>query len=62
MVTEIIDWMCEQVIKRGRLAFAAIRGTDAINVGFDKATGRFFVLAWDRSSNVLEIAKEIRDV
>jgi carbon-monoxide dehydrogenase large subunit len=60
--TEIIEAMCDQVIERGRMIFAAVSGTDAINVRFNKTTGRFSVLASDRSSSLLEIAEEIRDV
>jgi carbon-monoxide dehydrogenase large subunit len=59
-VADIIEEMCDQVIERGRLAFAAIAGVSAIDVGFDQPTGRFFVLDRDRSSNILQIAETTR--
>jgi CO/xanthine dehydrogenase Mo-binding subunit len=59
-VAGIIEGMCDQVIERGRLAFAAIAGVSAIDVGFDQPTGRFFVLDRDRSGNILQIAETTR--
>jgi hypothetical protein len=59
-VGEVIEGLCEQVIARGRLAFAAISGVCALEVGFDQSTGRLFVLDRDRSRDILEIAKTIR--
>ena len=59
-VAGIIEGMCDQVIERGRLAFAAIAGVDAVDVGFDQSTGRFFVLDRGRSGNILEIAATTR--
>jgi CO/xanthine dehydrogenase Mo-binding subunit len=59
-VADIIEGMCDQVIERGRLAFAAMAGVGAIDVGFDQPTGRFFVLDRDRSGNLLEIAETTR--
>ena len=59
-VAGIIEGMCDQVIERGRLAFAAIAGVSAIDVGFDQSTGRFFVLDRDRSRNILQIAETTR--
>jgi len=56
-VAEIVEGLCDQVIGRGRLAFAAMAGVAAIDVGFDQPTGRFFVLHRDRSRNILEIAE-----
>jgi CO/xanthine dehydrogenase Mo-binding subunit len=59
-VADVIDEMCDQVIARGRLAFAAMAGVDTVDVGFDQATGRFFILDRDRSGNILEIAETAR--
>ena len=60
-VAEVIEGLCEQVIARGRLAFAAITGVWVIDVGFDQPTGRFFVLDRDRSHKLLEVANIVRD-
>jgi CO/xanthine dehydrogenase Mo-binding subunit len=57
---DTIEGMCDRVIDRGRLAFAAMAGVDAIDVGFDQPTGRFFILDRDRSGSLLEIAATIR--
>jgi hypothetical protein len=59
-VAEVIEGLCDQVIARGRLAFAAMTGVCAFDVGFDQPTGRFFVLDRDRSRNVLDIANTMR--
>jgi hypothetical protein len=59
-VAEVIEGLCEQVTARGRLAFAAMAGVGAIDVGFDQSTGRFFVLDGDRSRNILVIAEAYR--
>lgn len=59
-VADIIDGMCDQLIERGRLTFAALAGVDVLDVGFDQRTGRFFVLDRDRSGNILEIAETVR--
>ena len=59
-VADVIEGLCNQVIERGRLAFAAMAGVDAIDVGFDQAIGRFFVMNIDRSRNILEIAAASR--
>lgn len=59
-VADLIDEMCDQVVERGRLAFAAMAGVDTVDVGFDQATGRFFILDRDRSGNILEIAETVR--
>jgi CO/xanthine dehydrogenase Mo-binding subunit len=56
-VADIIEGMCDQVIERGRLTFAAIAGVSAIDVGFDQPTGRFFILDRDRSGSLLEIGE-----
>jgi hypothetical protein len=52
--------MCDQVIERGRSAFAAIAGVETGDVGFDQSSGRFFVLDQDRSGRILEIAGQAR--
>jgi hypothetical protein len=59
-VADIIERMCDEVIERGRLAFAAIEGVGAADIGFDQSIGRFFVLDKVRSSNILEIAATVR--
>lgn len=59
-VADTIEGMCDQVIQKGRLAFAAIAGVGVVDVGFDQETGRFFVLDRDRSGNILEIAETVR--
>jgi CO/xanthine dehydrogenase Mo-binding subunit len=59
-VANIIEGMCDQVIEKGRLVFAAMAGVGAIDVGFDQPTGRFFVLDRDRSGSLLEIAETTR--
>ncbi|HZB89983.1 MAG TPA: hypothetical protein VE397_00980 [Stellaceae bacterium] len=59
-VADIIDGMCDQVIERGRAAFAAMAGVDTVDVGFDQPTGRFFILDRDRSGSILEIAETVR--
>jgi hypothetical protein len=59
-VADVIEGMCDDVIERGRLAFAAMAGVAAIDVGFDEPTGRFFVLDWNWSRNIREIAETIR--
>jgi hypothetical protein len=52
--------MCDQVIEKGRSAFAALAGVGVVDVGFDRQTGRFFVLERDRSRNIFEIAEATR--
>jgi hypothetical protein len=42
-VADIIETMCDQVVARGRLAFAAMAGVGPGDVGFDQSSGRFFV-------------------
>jgi CO/xanthine dehydrogenase Mo-binding subunit len=59
-VADIIDAMCDQVVEKASFGFAAMAGVEAVDVGFDQATGRFFVLGKDRSGNVLQIAEAIR--
>jgi hypothetical protein len=57
---DIIEGVCDQVIERGRLAFAVLAGVGAIDVGFDQPTGRFFVLDRGRSCSSLELAARTR--
>jgi CO/xanthine dehydrogenase Mo-binding subunit len=59
-VAEVIEAMCDHVIERGRLAFAAMAGVGPGDVGFDQSTGRFFVLDRNRSGRILEIAATTR--
>jgi CO/xanthine dehydrogenase Mo-binding subunit len=59
-VADIIDGLCDQVVEKGRLAFAAMAGVDTVDVGFDQLTGRFFILERNRSGNMLEIAEIVR--
>lgn len=51
-VADAVEGMCDQVIDKGRAAFAALAGVGVIDVGFDQRTGRFFVLERDRSGNI----------
>jgi hypothetical protein len=60
-VADIIEAMCDAVIENGRSSFAAMAGVGADDVGFDQATGRFFVLDRDRCGSILEIAAATRD-
>jgi hypothetical protein len=48
------------VIEKGRSAFAVLAGVGVIDVGFDRQTGRFFVLERDRSGDIFEIAEATR--
>ena len=59
-VADIIEDMCDRVIEKGRLAFAAMAGVGAADIGFDQANGLFFVLDRDRSGSILEIAATAR--
>src|SRR5262245_34033382 len=59
-VGEIIEHMCDQVIDKGRLAFASIAGVDSFDVRFDQSTGRFLSVDFDRSDTVIELARSIR--
>jgi hypothetical protein len=59
-VAEVIEGLCDQVIEKGRLAFAANAGVGASDVGFDHFSGRHFVLDRDRSRNILELAETSR--
>jgi hypothetical protein len=54
--------MCDQVIDKGRLAFAAIAGVESVDVHFNRATGRFLCVNCDRSDTVIELACSIRGV
>jgi len=59
-VADVIEDMCDRVIEKGRLAFAAMAGVGAADIGFDQANGLFFVLDRDRSGSILEIAATAR--
>lgn len=59
-IADIIEDMCDQVVQKGRRAFAAIAGVGASDVGFDQQTGRFFALDRDRVGEILEIAETVR--
>jgi hypothetical protein len=59
-VADVVEGMCDQVIEKGRSAFAALAGVGVVDVGFDRQTGRFFVLERDRSRNIFEIAEATR--
>jgi CO/xanthine dehydrogenase Mo-binding subunit len=59
-VAEIIEGLCDQVIEKGRLAFAAMAGVGAIDVGFYRSAGRYFVLDRDRSRDILDVAETSR--
>jgi hypothetical protein len=60
-VGEIIEDMCDKVIEKGRLAFAAMAGVNSVNVRFDRATGRFRSVECDQIGTVIELARSIRD-
>jgi hypothetical protein len=55
-IADVIEAMCDQVIEKGRLTFAAMAGIGIADVGFDQAVGRFFVLEVNRSRTVMEVA------
>lgn len=59
-VADVVEDMCDQVIEKGRSAFAALAGVGVVDVGFDRQTARFFVLERDRSGNIFEIAEATR--
>jgi Molybdopterin-binding domain of aldehyde dehydrogenase len=59
-VADVIEGMCDQVVQRARLAFAAMAGVGTGDVGFDQSSGGFFVLDRNRSSRILEIAATTR--
>jgi carbon-monoxide dehydrogenase large subunit len=54
---DIIERMCDQVVEKGRLAFAAMAGIGIRDVGFDQQSGRFFVLERERSGNIFDLAR-----
>ena len=58
--TDVIEEMCDRVIEKGRLTFAALAGAGAADIGFDQPTGRFYVLDRNRSGSILEIAKAVQ--
>lgn len=53
---DVIEEMCDRVIEKSRLVFALLAGVGAADIGFDRPTGRFYVLDRDRSGSILEIA------
>jgi CO/xanthine dehydrogenase Mo-binding subunit len=57
---DVIEEMCDRVIEKGRLTFAALVGVSAADIGFDQPTGRFYVLDRNRSSSILEIANTVQ--
>jgi len=59
-VADVIEGMCDEVIEKGRLAFAAMAGLGAGDVGFDQASGRLFVLDRNRSGTILETFETAR--
>jgi aerobic carbon-monoxide dehydrogenase large subunit len=59
-VAEVIEELCDQVIERGRSAFAAMAGVGAIDIRFDQSSGRYFVLDRDRSRSKLAVAETSR--
>jgi aerobic carbon-monoxide dehydrogenase large subunit len=59
-VADVVEGMCDQVIEKGRSAFAALASVAVIDVGFDRQSGCFFVLERDRSGNIFEIAEANR--
>ena len=56
---DVIERMCDQVIEKGRVAFAAMAGIGVRDVGFDQPTGQFFVLDRERSGNILDLARVV---
>ena len=59
-VADVIETMCDQVVERGRVAFAAMAGVGPGDVGFDQSSGQFFVLDRNRSGRILEIDASVR--
>jgi hypothetical protein len=59
-VTDIIEGLCDQVIEKGRSIFATLAGLDPSDIGFDRRSGRFFVLERSRSGTLLELAGATR--
>jgi len=59
-VADVIETMCDQVVERGRVAFAAMAGVSPGDVGFDQSSGQFFVLDRNRSGRILEIDASVR--
>jgi CO/xanthine dehydrogenase Mo-binding subunit len=57
---DVIEEMCNRVIEKGRLNFAALAGVGVADIGFDQLTGRFYILDRDRSGSILEIAEAVR--
>jgi hypothetical protein len=59
-VREVIEEICDRVIEKGRLAFAAKAGVNAADVLFDQRSARFFVLDRNQSGSILEMAEIAR--
>jgi len=59
-VADVIETMCDRVVERGRVAFAAMAGVGPGDVGFDQSSGQFFVLDRNRSGRILEIDASVR--
>jgi hypothetical protein len=59
-VADVVEGMCDQVIEKGRSAFATLAGVGTPNVDFDRQTGHFFVLERARSGSIFEIAEATR--
>ena len=59
-VADVIEGMCDRVVERGRLAFAAMAYVGTDDVGYDQSSGRFFVLDRNRSGRILKIAATTR--
>jgi CO/xanthine dehydrogenase Mo-binding subunit len=54
---DVIEDICDRVIEKGRLAFAAMAGVAVADIGFDQPSGRFFVLDRARSGSISEIVE-----
>jgi CO/xanthine dehydrogenase Mo-binding subunit len=59
-VADVIEHMCDQVIEKGRSIFAMLAGLYVSDIGFDRQSGRFFVLQKSRNCTVLELAGATR--
>jgi CO/xanthine dehydrogenase Mo-binding subunit len=55
-VGDVIEALCDQVIEKSRLMFAAMINVGHNDIGYDHATGRLFVLEMSRSRTIIEIA------
>jgi hypothetical protein len=59
-ITDVLEGLCDQVIEKGRSIFATLAGLDPSDIGFDRRSGRFFVLERSPSGTVLELAGAAR--